>query len=466
MGIAKMVAYNTMVQIIGRGTSIVLSLILVKYLTRYLGVSGYGDYATAVSFISVFAIIADFGLSIIVVRELSRREGDFHEYLSNILGLRAIVALITMLASAVIAYSFPYSENLKIGILILALASYLLSLNQVFVGVFQAKVRIDKAVLGDVIGRLVTFMLTLVFIFMKANILYIFAATFIGNLANLIISWVLVHAYTKSGLAYNKAVWKNLFMEMLPMGAVIVLGVIYIRADMIILSAVKGSEDTGIYGLAYKFFDILVSVPQFFMGALLPYIARYYLTDNDRFKAVTQKAFEILLVTSLQISLTFFILAPGFIQLIATREFLDAVVPLRILTLGLVFSFLTQMANYTLIATKHQNSLIGLYIFLIIENVGLNLWLIPHYSYVASAAITSITELLSMAGGLWLVKKKIGVLPRVKIIWSVGIASLLSGLAMYTFKEMFLLALLLGVLTYVLVIMVDYFWLNHRERFL
>lgn len=453
MGIAKKVAYNTFVQVIGRGTSIVLSLILIKYLTSYLSVSGYGQYVTAINYAGIFAIIADFGLSTIVVRELAKREDDIKNYLGNVLGLRATLALVTMILAALIALFFPYARELKIGILVVSLANYWISLTQVFVGVFQANMRIDKAVIGDIAGRVVIFITTLFMIYLRLDLTAILGAIFVGNLVTLLISWFLVRDYVKPSLRFNKILWERLFTEMLPMGTVLVLGMIYFRSDMVILSLMKGNEATGIYGVAYKFVDILIALPQFFMGAVFPFIAKYYLKDDRKFKEIMQKAIEILVIAALPITAVLCILAPSLIRFVSSSEFSAAALPLQILSLGIMCSFLAQMPNSVLVATKNQTALIWIYMFLIAENVTLNILFIPKYSYLAAAVITVITEIIGLGANWYLLRRRTNFIPHFKILGKVLISTFMMAVCLYVFRDKLVFALLTGGLTYMVFIL-------------
>ena len=63
-----------------------ISLVIVAFLTRYLGVSGYGDYSTILAYLFLFTILADLGLYSMLVREISRPNVDESNIASNIFG--------------------------------------------------------------------------------------------------------------------------------------------------------------------------------------------------------------------------------------------------------------------------------------------------------------------------------------------------------------------------------------------
>ncbi len=454
MTLARQVAWNTTVQVIGRTISIVLSLILIKYLTGYLRASGYGDYTTAINFVAIFAIIADFGLNNIVVRELSRRKEGVKEYVSQVLGLRALFALLTLALAPLAALILPYSHSVLMAVLIVALASYMLSLNQVFVGVFQANLRMERAVLTEIVGRIVIFVGSLLFIHWQMGLLPIIGVIFLGHLTNVTLSWLLARKFVKPTISFNLTAWRRLFWEMLPMGTVIVLGMLYVRSDVIVLSVLKDSQAVGIYGVAFKFFDILIALPAFFMGAVFPFLARFYHEDKSRFLAILEKAEEILALTALPIATSFIVLAVPFIRLVATSEFLPAALVLQLFSIGLVFSFLASMPYFALIAMNRQRALIWVYGFLIVENVIFNIIFVPRYSYNATAAVSALTQFLAFVGSWWLLYRFSGFKPKIGNFGKIIVGTLLFGGVLWCLKDTLILALVAGIAVYALAMLV------------
>jgi O-antigen/teichoic acid export membrane protein len=65
---------NTIAQIGGKIITALISILLIKVLTGYLDVAGYGLYSKIYNYLSIFAVIADLGLYTITVRELTKYE--------------------------------------------------------------------------------------------------------------------------------------------------------------------------------------------------------------------------------------------------------------------------------------------------------------------------------------------------------------------------------------------------------
>ena len=80
---------------------------MIKLLTSYLDIAGYGLYSKIYNFLSIFAVIADLGLYTITVRELSNNQDDpkmVEKISSNVLTLRTFSGLLILLVSLSIGY--------------------------------------------------------------------------------------------------------------------------------------------------------------------------------------------------------------------------------------------------------------------------------------------------------------------------------------------------------------------------
>ena len=107
----KRIAGNTLWQIVAKAISVGFGLWITILLTSYLGKRGYGQYMYVITLAVLFGNLADWGTTMIGVRELAKTE-EQEELLGQILGLRFGLAIlasgILMLVSrlgAVIVFS-------------------------------------------------------------------------------------------------------------------------------------------------------------------------------------------------------------------------------------------------------------------------------------------------------------------------------------------------------------------------
>lgn len=405
MSYARAIALNTLLMIGGRIVTTILSLIVTAALARSLGVFGYGEFTTAFVFMTFFGVFADFGFFQIFVRELVRRPKDQVAIAGNILALRMLFGVVVYGFAASCVWLFPYSLAVKQAVVILALASFFLSVNTTLVAVFQARQTMFKAVIGDVIGRVVLLALVMLVLRAQGSLQSIFFVYVAANFVNLFITSRLVLKEIPLRFQMQPGIWKTMVREAWPLGVVTMLGALYFKIDTVILSVVKSPIDVGIYGAPYKIFELLTIVPAFFMGNVFPTLTQLLATNRERANRLIQAAFDSLMIAGLGIAAILIGGATGIVRLTVGEEFvhastvavaghpITAVSILALLSLALICTFLGALWSHVVIALGYQRALIWPGVIAVIINLALNLALIPRLSYFAATVTTILTEL-------------------------------------------------------------------------
>lgn len=404
MSLSRQIATNTLWMVAGKAITTILSLILTAALARSLGVFGYGEFTTTFAFLVFFGVIADFGFYQILVRELARQPDSQETIANNILTMRALFAFVVYGAAALLVWLFPYSDAVKLGVVILAGASFFLSVNGTIIGIFQANQIMVRAVASDVIGRvflLVTVLIALANSWSLPAILTLYAT---ANLVNLVLNYIFVRPILRLGFRYQPKTWRMIFHETWSMGLVTTLIILYFRIDTVILSLIKSPIDVGIYGVPYKILEILVLVPGILTGNILPALTKLLAENDRRFQQLIQLGFDILAILAIGVVTGLVLISRSAIELVAGGEFLrastiaigsrpvTAVTLLTLLALALLPIFFSYLSSTVLIASGHQRALIKPALAALIINIGLNLLFIPQWSYLAAALATIITE--------------------------------------------------------------------------
>jgi len=324
MSYTRRVAFNTIIQIVGKIITTVISLFLVVALTRYLGVSGYGQYITIFAFIQFFAVLADFGFFWFLVREISKPEAPQEKIFNNVLTFRSILAAVVFALAFGVGFLIPQYHDLRIGIGIVSAAWFWQALNGTYVGIFQNRLRMDKAALTDVLGRLVILGIVLFQISQHASLNQILWSYFTGNLINFLASAWLGRVYLRFRPAFDFSYWKKVFTESSLIFVVSILGLIYFKIDTLMLSLLKTSTDVGIYGPPYKVVEILILLPAIFMGNVFPVVTHYIYAKDSRLKGAFQKSFDFLLIAGVPIAVGVILIANRIINVVAGPEFTTA----------------------------------------------------------------------------------------------------------------------------------------------
>jgi len=392
--LGRKIAYNTIISAGARVITLVLSLITIGFISRYLGQAGFGYYATILAFLFFFTVLADLGLYSICLRDISRPGADEKKIISNAFTLRFIVGLFIFCLAPLAAYFFPYPGQVKTGILIGAVGFWLMSNQQVLIGVFQKYLRMDKVALAEFSGRLIQLGLVVFFIWQKFDFLFIISAIVGGALVNFLLVFLFSQKYIPISFQFDFSFWRSLLKKSLPLALAIIFTMIYFKIDTIMLSLMKTPSEVGIYGLSYKILESLLFFPAMFVGLVMPLMSKYAFSAREKFKKITQKTLDILLIFVIPLVIGTFFLSRQIVTLIAGQDFILSAGVLNILIIAAGIIFLGVLFSNMIISLEKQKYLIYIYGLGAVLNLAANFIFIPKYSYYGAAGTTVLTELV------------------------------------------------------------------------
>jgi len=398
MNTSQKIAYNTTVQLIGKAATTITTLILTVLITRRLGPSGYGDFTIMLAYSALFYIVADFGLNAIATRDFASDESKIVRYFKNLVGLRLVMSLVLFAIGAIALVFLPYSGFVKTGILLGLLTIFTQALYSSGNAVFQTKLRYDFSVLATIFGSVAILILSFTALSRGGSLLSIVASYVAGGIVMVGVSLFFVRKLVGAvGVAKDFKLWRYLFMAALPLGITTIFTVVLQKADSLLLSVLQGSEAVGLYGASYKIFEFALVFPTFFVNSIYPIMVRRFGEGRERLMETIKYSGLFLFAVSVVGAAAGYFLAPFMIGVVAGPEFVESVQALRLLLLGLPIFYLSALFLWLLITLGKQKQIPLIYAAGALVNVVLNLILIPHYSFHASAVITWASELLILA---------------------------------------------------------------------
>ena len=165
MSTAKLLVKNTSILILGEVLSRVLSLFLIVFIARYLGEIGLGKYSFVFAFVGVFSMLSDLGANVYMTRELSRDTSLAKEYLGKIFVFKLIIGAVAALLPVIVIIFTNQSSEIKIGVLLAAMAMFMYSIAFPFRAVvnafeiqsYQSLYVISERIIAFVLGAFVLY---------------------------------------------------------------------------------------------------------------------------------------------------------------------------------------------------------------------------------------------------------------------------------------------------------------------
>ncbi|MFC1632751.1 flippase [Patescibacteria group bacterium] len=421
------VASNTVYQFVGKILGLIVGLITFAILTRYLGRDAFGQYSTIMAYLGFFAILADFGLFAITIREFADGKIEQSRLFRNVTALRLTLTVGFFVIGGAIAWFIPYPLVVKVGIWVGILSYLFLQQTSLYAAIFQYKFTAWKLAFSEVVGRIIFLAGVVLVVYLQAGLLSVMWVLVAGNLIALLINILFARRYVKVGFAFDFTIWKRILKLAVPLAAAIVLNIIYFHFDTIILSWFKPEADVGIYGAAFKVVDILVAFPAIITGLVLGTLTHFVNRNRERFRRVFRKTFELLLIISVPVVVGVILTAPKIIEVIAGGEYAESAFVLQIIILSIPFMFVGNLASQAFVAGERIKSLTLIFGVGAVLSLVSNFIAIPLYSYTGAAITTVGVEALVAVVAFILVGRYFKTWPPLKIWAPVIVATAVMG---------------------------------------
>lgn len=382
-----------------------ITFTLTIIISREYGSYGYGLFTLFQSFPVLFYMIADFGLNAIGTREISKNLKEINKIFNNVLFLRIFLSLFLVLVS-IVATLYLYDDvNVRYGLILGALIIVSQTLVSTTNIIFQIKLRYDLSSVSNVISYIFLLVSVLLLVSNKVdvailNFIYVLAS-FIAFGINI---YLLKRFDVRVDLNISREYIKELVLMSWPLGLMFIFSQINFKADSIMLSLLKlpdlglnNIQSVGVYGLPYKIFEVLLVVPTFIMNSTYPALLDSYNLNIKKFKDNIIKTVAVMSVVGGLVSLLGYLFINHFltfeiIESIFGPEFTYSKQLLLILFSGIFVFFITQPLSWFMVIRDKQKILPLIYAISAIFNVSMNYYLIPKYSFIASAYLTWISE--------------------------------------------------------------------------
>lgn len=446
----KALARNTAIQILGKLATTIVGLGTVAILGRYIGLDGYGQFTIVLSFLSIFAVIVDFGLTLTTTQMISEHEADEKTLLSNLLSLRIVSAIVFLALAPLIALAFPYERIILVAIAVGAISYLFGTTSQMLIGVFQKRMLMTRVILAELTNRGVVLLGVIMAPALNLGLIGIMWLLVLGNGLQLLIMIALARQYIKFRFQSSLLIWKKIIGRSWPIGVSIFFNLIYMRGDIIFLSLFRPDAEIGIYGAAYKVVDVVTTIPVMYMGLLLPLLVSVWSkVDKTTFQKLMQQSFDFFSIVAIPILFGSIAIGTPLMVWIYGVDFVDSGRVLAILGVAITMVFFSALFGHAIVALQKQKPMTWGYVAVAILTVTGYLYLIPRFGMWGAAWVTLFSETLIAILTFTVVKKVSDFRPKLDLALRALLASLVMYLALFLAPQLHIILLLpVGMLVY------------------
>ncbi len=425
------IARNAGVVLVARGFNIAVRLLTISLFASYLGKEGFGIYSYVVAFGEIFAVLADFGLIRVGVREIARDRESAAEQFGNVLAIKGLLSLLTIAVVLGLAWATDMEAGVRSAVAIYTAAVVLNYYANAFFVFYRAFERMEYESALIFIERGLYLLFAFLAVRWNLGLHGIFVANLLSSAVKLIVAPILTHfTLIKLKLRLTAGSFVRYFRESLPIGISMFIASVYLRVDVLILEYLRTNAEVGAFSGAYRIVDATMVLPVVIVTALFPVLSRKTVAGPQTLHRFLSKSFKVLLLMALPISVTLFAWAEPLVAWILDRTFVESVHSLRLLSVALVLSYPNFLFNYAMTSLGRQK----IHTVVVALSLGLNivgsLLMVPSLGYIGACLSTIAAELFVFLLALYLLRRYAGYRLPLAYVWKPLVAAaLMAGVA-------------------------------------
>lgn len=392
----KRIVNNTIISLGGQLVTWSSTLVLTVAYGRFLGDVKFGELYFATTFTLLFGIPIERGFNTQLTRDIAKEPEKALPYLSNTILIKIVFWFVLYSFILLLSWLLGYTAEVRILVAISGVTLLFSSIASAYASLHYALERTVFPVVGTILEKGLSALFGFLFLRNGAGVLVMASILLGGSLISGIWQAIYFYRMVGTGFIIDRSVIRSLLRTSIPFLAYGMMGVLYYRLDVILLSLMTNNAVVGWYGAGYRLFDTLTFLPSIVIAAIMyPVFSKLSISSEENLKLATEKSLNFLLFFIFPTTVLIIVAAPNIIGFLYHRVEFDHTVPaLQFLAPGLIFLYINTVLGALLVSIKQEKKTTMMAGVALIFNFGLNLFLIPHYQHVGAAIVTSLTELL------------------------------------------------------------------------
>jgi O-antigen/teichoic acid export membrane protein len=364
------------------------TILIIHQLTK----NAWGEFSFVFSFLALISVLSNVVNSRVAIHGLLKDDAD--RFAGSFVLLRGFLGLLTycIALSFVVLGGYPSTvvQATAIGGLVIVLATPSVALDTVF----QFHARMDRTAIAAVVGQVSQFVLTAVLALLGSSLVVFTIPAVLCEIVAMLCKLHWLHHLQRIRYVLETSRWWSMLREAIPIAIGQSAAAAYYAVDSVMLSKMDTFSAVGTYGIAYKFAGVVSFLPIAMSAAALTLLARAWPDNVDAFRHALRRAGTVLLLAAVLIMVMFGLFADQAIRVLYGDAYRAAANATKLVLAGEVLGFFTFLGVTTFAAISRNRLYAVAAIIGLVFNVGLNLVLIPEFSFRGSAWATLATELI------------------------------------------------------------------------
>jgi O-antigen/teichoic acid export membrane protein len=358
-GAGKRVIHGSALRLGANLASLVFALFTATLLLRHLGVEESGRYVTVMSLAGIALAIVDQGLNVSASKDLTMcpRE-ERRDLLANVVGQRILVGALAWLCLVAFALLAGYPNEMVVGTALAGGGIVLVAIGNSVLVPLTVDLRNGGIAFVEMLRAFVVMVGVLLLVVAGARLDAFLAVQVLVGLVVLAMVPILVGRAGVVRPRWDRTRQRGLLRTALPIAAALVLGQIYFRLVIVLMSLISNPEQIGYFGGSLRAMEALIALPILVASVALPVMTAAAQENTARLRYAIEGLSEGAVIAGMLIILVTIRAADPVMRVIGGTEFEPAGNVLRIQVVALLFIALYQIWTVALVALGRQRQLI------------------------------------------------------------------------------------------------------------
>lgn len=370
-----------------------LGLVSTVMMARALQPERFGVYSTILAFMTLGLSVGNLGLDRLLLRELSASLASLQLYATARVVRYAIVPLVMV---GMVIYGHHSGDDV-LPWLIGGLALFPALSSALLMSLFQAREWFSVPARGALVQAAVSGIGVIACALARAPLVAYLGVFVVSESSR---QWFLRRQSQAYPWPSQRVEWQRLrpmLHAALPYALLTVLGIVYLRVDVVMLDAMIGSSEVGLYAGATRVLMLANALPGLCLAVLFPRFVRLQESDPARSARLYLLAVRVMVWIGAPIALGFALGAQPLMTLLYGPTYAGGAGALRWLMAALLFMFWHAPNGTVLFSSERLRPVILISVATAGFNVVANLYAIPRWGAEGAAFTTAASELLSFA---------------------------------------------------------------------
>jgi O-antigen/teichoic acid export membrane protein len=401
-----------------------LALTFVFYITiaRVLGPEEYGVFAAAIALAAILSLFIQFGLPILINREVAAHPEDAMQSLVLVLAVEGLTSLAVLVALLPLVLVLGYRD----GAIIICYLAVLSEVGRAMILVLRGAIkgygwfRAESIVVA--IERVAFVSLALLVLYLTRDLILVISTVVVVRALHITGVLFFLNQRLKIAAPIN---WHNIhdtFKAAYPFAVAGVLWILYYQVDVVMLKSLSTEQETGFYSASYRVLEMFSALPRVIFYVIFTRLAKYQVSAPEKLPEQLYKTVRLLILLVIPSIAIAGLLQTQLVNFIYGPEFALSVRSLSILLPSLAVKVFGTTCQQFLQATGSEKRVPRILTITATSNIAVNALLIPRFASLGAAIATLLSECILVVFGLRILSQ-VGYSRASQTMFSIALAS-------------------------------------------